>query len=519
MCLGHVTIAAAKPVFVIRKEAEDVLTRTDDDDELEFGGSSDQAIGLLASTPVFAILSDKYQNRRIPMMVGMLGLAVATVGFSLASNYWVLIMARIGQGSAGGASWTIGLGMLADVYPPDNLGVVMGATMMANAIGFMLGPMVGAYFYEYHGYKAPFIFCAALAILDFLCILFIAEPEKRKFFSTSSDTDAADATEVIVGDAAATSNGKHTDQDVDNLTIGEVPSTSTIVAVERTAAAISDPKHAQEILDDGLHLHQDQHQHQRNAHARTDSRSGYGSVRSSSSSSSEHSTSSASSSSKSSAAEECKQDETDVSMFKIASNWTIVCCLLATFVAASVFSGLEPILPLYLEELLHATPTQTGLVLTAAIFPTLFASAIGYYADRVGHFYISLLGMLIFALATLSLALPTSFLSFVLPLAFFGLGSSTILTPLLPAMADVCHKKGWNCYAKTYALYNMTYSLSMAVGPILAGFIFEDFGFQWTMIMFGVMIIAATPVIFSAQIANVMARWKGSRSTDATSNA
>lgn len=42
---------------------------------------------------------------QIPMMVGMLGLAVATVGFSLASNYWVLIAARIGQGSAGGASW------------------------------------------------------------------------------------------------------------------------------------------------------------------------------------------------------------------------------------------------------------------------------------------------------------------------------------------------------------------------------------------------------------------------------
>jgi len=40
-------------------------------------------------------------------MVGMLGLAVATIGFSLASNYWVLIIARIGQGSAGGASWYI----------------------------------------------------------------------------------------------------------------------------------------------------------------------------------------------------------------------------------------------------------------------------------------------------------------------------------------------------------------------------------------------------------------------------
>ncbi|KAF9937657.1 hypothetical protein BGZ65_001228 [Modicella reniformis] len=375
----------------------------------------EQAIGLLASTPIFAILSDKYQNRRIPMMVGMLGLAVATIGFSLASNYWVLIAARIGQGSAGGASWTIGLGMLADVYPPDNLGVVMGAAMMANAIGFMIGPIVGAYLYEYHGYAAPFIFCAALAVLDFMCILFITEPEKKMLTSAGSDG------EVSVGMTVNTGSGETrlNEQDVNDL--------------------ISDPKHAQEIIDDGLRRDY--------PHIKSDRSSGYG--------------------------------------------------------------RLEPILPLYLEDLLSATPTQTGLVLVAAIFPTLLSSLIGYYADRVGHFYVSLVGMVIFAIATFSLSLPRSFLSFILPLALFGLGSSTILTPLLPAIADVVNKKGWNCYAKTYALYNMTYSLSMAAGPILSGFIFEKFGFSWTMIMFGVVIVVAIPVIFSSQIATALAKWRG----------
>ncbi|KAG0361529.1 hypothetical protein BG005_008119 [Podila minutissima] len=428
------------------------------------------AIGLLASTPIFAILSDKYQNRRIPMMVGMLGLAVATVGFSLASNYWVLIVARIGQGSAGGASWTIGLGMLADVYPPDNLGVVMGATMMANAVGFMLGPMVGGYFYEYHGHMAPFIFCAGLAVLDFLCILFIAEPEKKKNTTRNSTADL--------------------DDQVDGLSIGDDPSTSTLVATQRIVSEISDRKHAQEIMDDALH----HHAKVATEHSEAPS---YGS------------TSGPSSSSSSSVQDE--DVNTDVSMFEIASNWTITRCLLATFVAASVFSGLEPIFPLYLQDLLNAGPTQTGLILIAAIFPTLFASGIGYYADQVGHFNVSLVGMVLFTFATFSLAVPSTFSAFVLPLAVFGLGSSMILTPLLPAMADVVNKKGWNCYAKTYALYNMTYSLSMAVGPILAGFIYGDFGFPLTMTMFGVMIAAATPVIFSAQITAVLTRWKGSR--------
>ncbi|KAF9138816.1 hypothetical protein BGX30_008723 [Mortierella sp. GBA39] len=451
------------------------------------------AIGLLASTPVFAILSDKYQNRRIPMMVGMLGLAVATVGFSLASNYWVLILARIGQGSAGGASWTIGLGLLADVYPPDNLGVVMGATMTANAVGFMVGPMVGGYLYEYHGYSAPFIFCAGLAILDFLCIVFIAEPEKKKVATVKVDQDEGTASGAI-------------EQEVDGLTVHE-PSTTTVVAVERAAAAITDPQHAQEILDDGLH-HQDHVEKKNATQHQADGSSSYGAM--SSSASSSHSPANDGSSS---------EIADDVSMFEIASNWTITCCLLATFVAASVFSGLEPILPLYLEELLGAGPTQTGLIFLAAIFPTLFSSAIGYYADKVGHFYVSLLGMAIFAVATFSLSMPKTFLTFILPLALFGLGSSTILTPLLPAMADVVNKKGWNGYAKTYALYNMTYSLSMAVGPILAGFIFEDFGFWWTMVMFGIMIVVATPIIFMAQIAHVFAKWRGASRTSDVTNA
>ncbi|CAO3571536.1 unnamed protein product [Mortierella alpina] len=459
------------------------------------------------------------------MMVGMLGLAVATVGFSLASNYWVLILARIGQGSAGGASWTIGLGMLADVYPPNNLGVVMGATMMANSIGFMVGPVVGAYFYEYHGYKAPFIFCAGLATLDFLCIVFLAEPEKKKHPVASASVTTATTTDPGLEEAGEFSASAQKsrqqqviDEDVDALSIEEVPTTSTLVAVEVTIAAISDPKHAQEILDDGLHHH---HHHRKQVDtnsqstSRTSHETDYGSIpeaSSSASSASSLSSESAPSSVDTGPTSEEKKDEEvcrDVSMLEIASNWTIICCLLATFVAASVFSGLEPILPLYLKDSLGVGPLETGLILIAAIFPTLLSSAIGYAADRLGHFYVSLAGMVVFAIGTFALCLPRSLVLFILPLALFGFGSSMILTPLLPAMADVVNRNGWNCYAKTYALYNMTYSLSMAAGPILAGFIYDDFGFPWTMAMFGCMIMLATPVIFGPQIALVLAKWRG----------
>lgn len=63
------------------------------------------AFGLLLATPVFAILSDRYQNRRYPMMGGMLGLGISTLAFAMADTYALLVLARVAQGVAGGASW------------------------------------------------------------------------------------------------------------------------------------------------------------------------------------------------------------------------------------------------------------------------------------------------------------------------------------------------------------------------------------------------------------------------------
>lgn len=63
------------------------------------------AFGLLVATPVFAILSDRYQNRRYPMMGGMLGLVISTLAFAIADTYPLLVLARVAQGVAGGASW------------------------------------------------------------------------------------------------------------------------------------------------------------------------------------------------------------------------------------------------------------------------------------------------------------------------------------------------------------------------------------------------------------------------------
>lgn len=120
------------------------------------------------------------------MIGGMLGLAISTIAFAYADTYLLLVIARVAQGVAGGASWTIGLGLLADVFPTNRLGVVMGTVMTAHTVGFALGPAIGGFLFEYGGFTAPFFFCAGFAAINFLAIVWLAEPVHQK----TDDDDA-----------------------------------------------------------------------------------------------------------------------------------------------------------------------------------------------------------------------------------------------------------------------------------------------------------------------------------------
>ena len=125
-------------------------------------------IGLLAVTPIVGILSDKYRNRKIPMILGLIGLSIATLFFAYASTFEQLVIARMGQGVSGGVSWTIGLCMVADIYPSSQLGSVMSNVLSANSLGFLVGPPIGGFLFDYVGSEAPYLFCAGLAVFDLI---------------------------------------------------------------------------------------------------------------------------------------------------------------------------------------------------------------------------------------------------------------------------------------------------------------------------------------------------------------
>lgn len=130
------------------------------------------AIALFVTTPIFGILSDKI-GRKGPMLWGLLGLAGATLLYAFAKQFWMLVVARSLQGVSAAITWTAGFALLADLYPLQQRGKVMGIALAGQSIGTLIGPTVGGWLYQLGGYQVPFLAATGLAIVDGLFRIFL----------------------------------------------------------------------------------------------------------------------------------------------------------------------------------------------------------------------------------------------------------------------------------------------------------------------------------------------------------
>src|SRR5689334_8035525 len=137
------------------------------------------ALALLIVSPGVGTLSDRV-GRRGPIVGGLVWPAVATGLFAFATSYPMLLAARTLQGVAAAATWTAGLALLADLYPPQARGWAMGVALSGMTAGLLLGPPVGGLLYERGSFQLPCLVVAALALLDALAgWLLLADPPPR----------------------------------------------------------------------------------------------------------------------------------------------------------------------------------------------------------------------------------------------------------------------------------------------------------------------------------------------------
>ncbi len=135
--------------------------------------------GLLFSglQPLTGALSDRMSRRKPFIQVGLVIMALATLGFVSASRYSDLLLLRMLQGV--GVAFTVpaALGLMARVTNRSTRGGSMGIYTSLRMVGFAGGPLLGGYLLVTYGFAQVFYAGAAFVVLAIVLVqLLVKEP-------------------------------------------------------------------------------------------------------------------------------------------------------------------------------------------------------------------------------------------------------------------------------------------------------------------------------------------------------
>jgi MFS transporter, DHA1 family, tetracycline resistance protein len=134
-------------------------------------------------SPILGGLSDRF-GRRPVLLFSLLGFGLDYLFLAFAPTLGWLFVGRIIAGITG-ASITTASAYIADISTPDKRAQNFGLIGAAFGIGFILGPLIGA-FCSMLGERVPFFVAAAFTLLNFIYGYFVLpeslQPENRRRF-------------------------------------------------------------------------------------------------------------------------------------------------------------------------------------------------------------------------------------------------------------------------------------------------------------------------------------------------
>lgn len=150
-------------------------------------GASALTVGLLMSSfslaqlifaPIWGKLSDRI-GRKPVIMIGIAGSVLSFLVMAFANGVGMLFVARILGGILSSATLPTAQAYVADSTSLQDRGQGMGLMGAAMGLGMVFGPAIGGTLSAF-GLSAPFLFGAALALLNLVSVaFFLREPERR----------------------------------------------------------------------------------------------------------------------------------------------------------------------------------------------------------------------------------------------------------------------------------------------------------------------------------------------------
>ncbi|MDH3286979.1 MAG: multidrug effflux MFS transporter [Betaproteobacteria bacterium] len=133
-------------------------------------------------------VSDSFGRRR-PILAGVAGFALASVGCALAPSIGMLLFFRALQGLLAGVGMVLGRAIIRDCYHGHEAQRLMSQVLMIFAIAPAVAPIIGGWLHTWFGWRANFWFLAGLGVVLFLaCLRYLPEthpPHARHPFASA----------------------------------------------------------------------------------------------------------------------------------------------------------------------------------------------------------------------------------------------------------------------------------------------------------------------------------------------
>lgn len=386
-------------------------------------------VALLVGAPVFGILADKLEQRRLPLLIGIVALTGATTTLCLATSIPVLIVGRILQGFSASITWVsqdsnlcsrtgidltvqvVGLTLLADTAHKDTVAQSFGYVGAASSLGTIIGPVIGGTLYQRAGYYSVFAVCFALLGFDiFLRLLIVEKKIAAKWLqSPHISTLQSDAIELSVP----------------GIPVHEITSVSM----------------SNEVTDPGPNAPE-------------------------------------------------PENRKLPAIFALLKSPRMLAAFWGDFTTATVMVSFDTTLALFVSHTFHWSSLLAGLIFLALLLPTFLGPILGMAADKWGARWISVSGMLFMIppLILLRLVHYDSVSQIVLLCALLmliGLGAAMALTGLYAEYSKICDaiemdqpgSLGNNGgYAQSYGISEIAWALAGLIGPLVSGKIYEAAG-------------------------------------------
>jgi MFS family permease len=338
-------------------------------------------------------------------------------------------------------SWVVGLALLSDTVPQEHLAQAFGYVTLGLSLGLLIAPLLAGVVFERAGYTAVFAMAYALVGFDILLRLALVEKKVAARWLPVQDQpegsggNTLESTNQESG-LVVSSSGPHTTKEA-----GLLPSHST--NVEKASIESSQPQPIPGVPQ-----------------ARNSLRSRLPPV------------------------------------LSLLYSRRLLSALFGALIQAALITAFDSVLALRAAKIFGWQSTGAGLLFLPLVLPSFLAPVVGYLTDRIGARYPAGLGFLLAAppLVCLRFVTENSLRQKVLLCALLALIGLALTFTMPPVMAEISKvveakeknmaangEKGWGKgggVAQAFGLYNMAFAGGCLVGPLLAGFIADEKGWN-----------------------------------------